>query len=71
MVWSKRVLPDCQRALVQRLCLGIQALLIIDDRQVVQGKGHIKRVWVYGLLVDSKSSFVQRFCLGIQASCLI
>ena len=41
MFRSQRLLPDGQRPFVQRLCLGILALVIVKPGQVVEARGDI------------------------------
>ena len=45
MLWPERLFPNCQRALVERLGLGIFALIVEQPRQVVEAQSQIGMLW--------------------------
>src|SRR2546429_1271599 len=42
MLWSQAFLPDRQRPLEERLRFGVFPLMVIQDRQVVQTRRHVR-----------------------------
>ena len=67
VVGAERLLVDRQRALVQRLGLGIAALGAIQLGEVVEVGADIRVVGAERLLVDRQRALVQRLGLGIAA----
>ena len=65
MVRAERLLADRQRALVERLGLGVLALAWYSDGQVVEGRGHVGMVRAERLLADRQRALVERLGLGV------
>ena len=65
MVFAERLLADRQRALVERLGVGVLALLLVHDGQVVEGRGHIGVVCAERLLVDRQRALVEPLGVGV------
>ena len=56
---------------MQRLGLGIAALLPVEHREVVETGGDIRMLGTERLLADGEGAFVQRLGLGIAALRLV
>ena len=67
MVRAERLLADRQRALVERLGLGVAALVVVQRRQVVQRCGVVGMVRAQRLLADRQRALVERLGLGVAA----
>jgi hypothetical protein len=55
MLGSQGLLPDRQRALVERLGLHVAALGLVEFRQVVEVDGNVRVFRAQGLLVNCQS----------------
>jgi hypothetical protein len=42
VLWPERLLPNRQRAVVERLCFGVAILGVVKQRQAVEALGHIR-----------------------------
>jgi RHS repeat-associated protein len=60
MVRTESLLPDRQRALEERLCLRKPAPGIIEDRQVVEARGHLGVIRPESLLHDRERALEER-----------
>ena len=67
VVCAERLLPDRQRALVERLGVGVLALVLVHDGQVVEGRGHVGVVCAERLLLDRQRALVERLGVGVLA----
>ena len=67
MVGSQGLLLDRQRALKERLGLGVLALVPVELRQVVEARAHVGVVGPEGLLPDGQRPLVERLGLGVEA----
>ena len=67
MVGTERLLADRQRALVERLGLGVAALVLVQLRQIVQAVATSGMVGTERLLVDRQRALVERLGLGVAA----
>ncbi len=65
MTCSEGLFPDGQAPPEQRLGLGILALEMIKERQIVQGFTDVRMCGAQGLLADSESLLEQGLGLGI------
>jgi hypothetical protein len=52
---------------VERLRLGVLALVLIENRQVVEALGHVRVLRSQGLLPDRQRPLMQRLGLGVPA----
>ena len=71
MVGAQRLLPDRQRALVERLGLGVAALRVVEYGQVVEARGDVGVVGSQRLLPDRQRALVERLGLGVAALVLV
>ena len=67
MIGTQRLLPDRQRPLVQRLGVGVTALILVEDGQIVQDCRYVGMVGAERLLLDRQRPLVQRLGLRITA----
>ena len=67
MVGAQRLLADGERALVERLGLGVAALGAIELGQVVERGADIGVVGAQRLLADGERALVERLGLGVAA----
>ena len=67
MVGTERLLADRQRSLVERLGLGVAALVSVQLSQVVQRLRDIGMVGTERLLADRQRALVERLGLGVAA----
>ena len=67
MIRAEGLLPDRQRALVERLGLRVLALVVVQLREVVQARGHIGMIRAEGLLPDRQRALVERLGLRVLA----
>ena len=65
MFRTGRLLVDRQRALEQRLGVGVAALLLVQRRQIVQGLPDIGMTWRQRLFAHRQRPLEQRFGIGI------
>ena len=61
MIRAESLLPDRQRALVERLGLRVLALGIVQRREVVQARGHIGMIRADRLLGDLQRLFCDHY----------
>ena len=71
VVCAERLLLDRQRALVERLGVGVLALVCVHDGQVVEGVGHIGVVCAERLLLDRQRALVEPLGVGVLALLLV
>ena len=64
---SQGLLHDRQRALVERLGLGVAALGFVERGQVVEARGHVGVRRSEGLLHDRQRALMKRLGLGVAA----
>jgi hypothetical protein len=62
---GERLLADCQCAFVERLGLGVAALLVVEQGQVVEAGGDSGMIGPQRLLVDCQRALVERLGLGV------
>ena len=67
VLWPHGLLPSRQRALEERLRVGIAALDNIEQSQVVEVRSHMCMLGSEGFLADRQRAFVERFGVGIAA----
>ncbi len=67
MLRPEGLLPDRQGALVERLGLGVLALVVVEQRVIVEAVGYIPMVRPEGLLPERQRPLVERLCLGVLA----
>ena len=67
MLGAEGLLADGERALVERLGLGVAAGVPVEQAQVVERVGDVGMLGAEGLLVDGERALVQRLGLGVAA----
>ena len=67
MLGTEGLLPDAERALIERLGLRVLALGIVKHRQVVEARGHIGMLGTEGLLPDGERALIERLGLRVLA----
>ena len=67
MLGTERLLPDGERALIERLGLRVLALGMVEQRQVVEARGHIGMLGAEGLLPDGERALIERLGLRVLA----
>ena len=67
VVGAQRLLADGERALVERLGLGVAALGAVERGQVVERGADIGVVGAQRLLADGERALVERLGLGVAA----
>ena len=65
MIGTEGFLRDGQRALVERLGLGVAALSLVEQSEVVQRPRDIGMIGTERLLVDRQRSLVERLGVGV------
>src|SRR5258708_1935505 len=71
MLRSQRLIADRERALGERLRLGIAGLILVQQGQVVEADGGVWMVRSQHLIADRERAFEERFGLGIAALSLV
>ena len=61
------LLQDAQRLFVERLGLGVLALIVVERRQVVEAGGHTRMLRPQGRLLNRQRPFVEGLGLGVLA----
>ena len=59
MLWRERLLPNCQRASVEGLGLGVSALVLVQLRQLVEAQGYMAMLWSERLLPNCQRAPVE------------
>ena len=67
MIGPERLFVDRQRPLVERLGLGVAALVVIEQSQIVQRHRDIGMIGPERLLLDRQRPLVERLGLGVAA----
>ena len=67
MIGTEHFFPDRERALDQRLGLGVAALNLVDLAEIVQQRRHRRMLRAGGLLVDRQGALEQRFGIAVPA----
>ena len=67
MIWPQRLLPDCQCAAEEGLGLGVGALAVVQQSEVVKACGGIGVIVPQRLLPDRQGAKVELFGLGVSA----
>ena len=65
MIGTERLLSDRQRALVERLGLGIATLVVVKRRQIVQRCRDIGMIGTERLFPDRQRALVERLGFGV------
>ena len=65
MIGTERLFPDRQRALVERLGIGIATLGVVKPRQIVQRHGDIGMIGTKRLFLIASAALVERLGIGI------
>jgi hypothetical protein len=71
MLRSEHLLADRERALVERLRLGIVALNFVQQSEVVEAGGDVRMLRSEQLLAHCEGALVERLRLGIAALNLV
>ncbi len=67
MLGPQGVFIDRQRTLEERLGLGVVALGLVEQRQVVEARGHLGVLRPQGFLPDRQGALMERLGLGVLA----
>ncbi len=67
MIAPQRLLTDRQRPLVERLGLGVPALVLVERRQGGEARGHTGMLRPQGFLPDRQRALIERLGLGVPA----
>ena len=67
MLGAERLLPDRERALIERLGLGVAALGIVEHGQVVEARRHLGMLGAERLLPNGERALIERLGLGVAA----
>src|ERR1700738_2052715 len=65
MIAPERLLVNRQRTLVERLGVGVAALVVIEQRQIVQRRRDLGMIAPECLLVNGQRTLVQRLGVGV------
>ena len=71
MLGPEGLLEDRQRPLIERLGLGVPALGLVEQGQVVEALGHVRVLGPEGLLEDRQRPLIKRLGLGVPALGLV
>ena len=71
MIGTERFFADRQRALVERLGVGIAALVVVKHRQIVQRLRDIGMIGTKRLFSDRQRALVERLGVGIATLLLV
>ena len=67
VIRAKGRLSDGQRSLMERLCICVFALVVIEIRQIVEASGHVRVIRAKGLFLDGQRSLIERLCFLVLA----
>src|SRR5688572_9916932 len=71
MIRPKRLLPDSQRALKERLRFGGVSLCVIERSQIAEARSNTGMIRPLSFLPDSQRALKERLRLGVGALSLI